>query len=262
MNPRAIFLVLFLLLLVGHPLAAGEAENRVIAATFKLFSPDSTSTCFLVRAADGAKALCLVTTAHSLERVKGETALLVLRKKREDGRYERLDHRIRVRDGDKPKWTKHPEEDVAVLVLEEPLPVPAGELPMAAISDGPRMAAEGLDTFSNILLLVYPHRFEANKSAFPVARRAMIAGHPFLPAMEKRYLAEFEAFAGDSGGPAFVVGKCGEPMLVGMVVARFHHDEKLKSDLEERTIRHPLGLGSIVYPEFIRETVVAATKQD
>lgn len=262
MIPRLLLPSFSLFLAAIAVVSAGEAENRVIAATHKLYHPDSTSTCYLVRAEEGAKPLCLVTTAHSLERIKGETALLVLRKKLEDGKYERLDHRIRVRDGEKPKWTKHPEEDVAVLVLEEPLPVPTGELPLATIGTAERMAAEGLDTFSPIHLLVYPQRFEANKSAFPVARRAMIAGHPFLPAPENRYLAEYETFAGDSGGPAFVVTKDSQPIIVGMALARFHHDEKVHSDLEDRTIRHPLGLGSMVYPDHIRDTIIAATRKD
>ena len=84
-------------LLLPALLHAGPAENQVIAATFKLFNSESTSTCFLLRADRGRKPLCLVTTAHSLEHAKGTSALLVLRKKFPDGRYERHDHPIQIR---------------------------------------------------------------------------------------------------------------------------------------------------------------------
>lgn len=228
-----------------------------MGATFKLYHPDCTSTCFLVsREAEPEGACYLVTAAHSLERIKADTATLVLRRRKPDGRYERLDLAIVLRRDGKPSWVRHPEEDVAVLRLEGPLPVPVRPLPESAIADETALADAGLGTCSPIFVLTYPQRFEANDAAFPVARQGIVADAPFLPTQpHHRYLADFTAFAGDSGGPVFVRGKDGRPLLIGIVLSQFYHDETVKTEYEERTIHHPLNLGSVLYPQFVRDTI-------
>lgn len=228
----------------------------LIAATFKFHHPSSTSTCLVMTRGEDDPARYLVTTAHTLERTKGETALLVLRERKDDGSWQRRDHKIPIRQGTDPLWTKHPTEDVAVLRLVDPLPLPVTPLPASALASTERLAAEGLDTCSPIFVLTYPHRFEANDAAFPVARQGIVAGHPF-PARggKPRFLADFTAFAGDSGGPVFVKTRDGKPLVIGLVVAQFRHDEKVRTEVEERTIHHPLGLGSVLHAHIVREAL-------
>jgi hypothetical protein len=48
--------------------------------------------------------------------------------------------------------------------------------------------------------------------------------------------------------------------MIGILVAQFRHDEQVKSENEERTIHHPLGLGSVLYPQFVRETIENAAR--
>jgi hypothetical protein len=91
----------------------------------------------------------------------------------------------------------------------------------------------------------------------------IIASHPFLPIQAHHtYLADFTAFGGDSGGPVFVAGGQGHPLLIGLVLAQFRHDEQVTTEYEERSIHHPLGLGSVLHAQFVRDTIERAAKPD
>ena len=90
------------------------------------------------------------------------------------------------------------------------------------------MTAAGLHICSSIFVLTYPQRFEGNAAGYAVARQGIIASHPFLPVQTHHtYLADFTTFAGDSGGPVFVSGADGHPLLIGIVLAQFRHDERV-----------------------------------
>ncbi len=238
------------------PASAGDFATEMLEATFKLFHADSTATCFLVRSDAPDERLHLVTAAHVLEKTKGDTAILVLREHRPDGSWVRKDHTITIRSGGKPLWTRHATEDAAVLRLRAPLPVPVAALPLSALADEARLTAAGLHICSPLFVLTYPQRFEANEAGFAVARQGIIASHPFLPVQSHHtFIADFTNFAGDSGGPVFVPGTDGHPLLLGLVVSQFRHDEKVTMEYEERVIHHPLGLGSVLHARFIRDTI-------
>ncbi len=242
---------------------AGDFATEMLDATFKLFHPDSTGTCILVRREAADRTLYLVTAAHVLEHTKGDTAIVVLREHLPDGSYRRHDHTIVVRRDGQHLWTRHSTEDVAVLRLAEQTPVPADALPLAAIADEARLASVGLHICSPLFVLTYPERFEANDAGFAVARHGIIASHPFLPIKAHHtYLADFTAFAGDSGGPVFVAGTDDHPLLTGIVIAQYRHDEEVKMEYEERTIHHPFGLGIVLHAQFVRETIEQAAKKD
>ncbi|MES2660429.1 MAG: serine protease [Verrucomicrobiota bacterium] len=256
---RNFLLVLLVGIFGGVPARAADFATEMLEATYKLFHADSTGTCFLVRRDAPDKGLYLVTAAHVLERTKGETAILVLRERREDGTYQRRDHTLAIRREGKPLWVRHATEDAAVLRLDEDPPVPAGALPWAALADEARLTAAGLHLCSSLFVLTYPQRFEANDAGFAVARQGIIASHPFAPVEKyKTFLADFTTFAGDSGGPVFVPGVDGHPLLVGIVLAQSRHDEKVKTEYEERVIHHPLGLGTVLQARFVRDTIEQA----
>jgi hypothetical protein len=242
---------------------AGDFATEMVEATFKLFHADSTGTCFLVRREAPDRTLYMVTAAHVFEGMKkGDSAILVLRERRADGSYERRDHGIAIRRNGKPQWLRHATEDIAVLPLAEPFPAPAAALPASALADEKRLSAAGLHLCSSLFVLTYPQRFEANKAGFAVARQGIFASHPFLP-IEKyhTYLANFTTFAGDSGGPVFVAETDGHPLLVGVVLGQFRHDERVTTEYEERTIHHPFGLGIVLHAQFVRDTIEQAAKQ-
>lgn len=257
---------LFLAVLFGIPsCAACGAEDfatRVLEATFKLFHVNSTGTCFLVRREEPDQCLYLVTAAHVLEGTKGDTAIVVLRERRADGSYQRRDHTIPIRREGQALWIRHATQDTAVVRLAEPPPVPVEALPLADLADEARLTAAGLHICTSVFVLTYPQRFEANDAGFAVARQGIVASHPFLPIQRHHtYLADFNTFAGDSGGPVFVAGPDGQPLLVGIVLGQFRHDERVTTEYEERTIHHPLGLGTVLHAQFVRETIAQAAQQ-
>ncbi len=240
---------------------AGDFATAMVEATFKLFHPNSTGTCFLVRRDAPDQALYLVTAAHVLERTKGETAIVVLRRRGDDGSYQRHDHTIAIRREGTPLWVRHPAQDAAVLRLADPPPVPVQALPLAELADEARLTAAALHLCSPVFVLTYPQRFEANAAGFAVARQGIIASHPFLPIQRHpTYLAEFNTFAGDSGGPVFVPGADARPLLVGIVLGQFRHDERITTEYEERVIHHPLGLGTVLHAQFLREITEQAAQ--
>ena len=243
--------------------SAADFATEMLDATFKLFHVDSTGTCALVRREAPDQSLYVVTAAHVLEHTKGDTAIVVLRELRADGSYQRRDHTSAIRRDGKPLWVRHATEDVAVLRLAEPPPIPVSALPLAAIADEARLTAAGLHICTSVFVLTFPERFEANDAGFAVARQGIIASHPFRPIQEHHtFLADFTTFAGDSGGPVFVAGTDGHPMIVGIVLAQFRHDERVTMEYEERTIHHPLGLGVVLHAQFIRDTIEQAAKNN
>ena len=249
--------------LLGCAIAsAGDFATEMLDATCKLFHVDSTGTSVLVHREAPDESLYVVTAAHVLERTKGDTAIVVLRELRADGSYQRRDHTVTIRRDGKDLWVRHAAEDVAVLRLAGAPPVPVSALPLAAIADEASLTAADLHICSSVFVFTFPERFEANDAGFAVARQGIIASHPFHPIQAYHtFLADFTTFAGDSGGPVFVAGSNGHPLLIGIVLAQFRHDERVTMEYEDRTIHHPLGLGTVLHAQFIRETIEQAAKQ-
>jgi hypothetical protein len=150
--------------------SAGDFATEMVEATFKLFNADSTATCILVRREAPDQTLYLVTAAHVFDGVKGDTAIVVLRARHDDGSYQRHDYTIAVRREGKALWVRHPKEDVAALRLSKPPPVPVAALPLSAIADEAGLTTAGLHICSPLFVLTYPQRFEANDAGFAVAR--------------------------------------------------------------------------------------------
>jgi hypothetical protein len=235
---------------------AQDAPSRVMEATFKLYNKDSTATCLLIQPA-GSGAVVLVTAAHVLKRMGGDEALLVLRRPKDDGVWERVDHPVAVRAQGKDLWTAHPTHDAAALRVTLPAGVPVRPLPIACLADEAALAAAKARYGSQLHILGYPTRFEANSAGFPILRHGSIASHPLVPtAAYPTFLADFTTFSGDSGGPVILAADgVADPLVLGLVLSQRRNDEKVTSMYEERTIHTPLMLSDILHATYLRETI-------
>ncbi|MEI8106384.1 MAG: serine protease [Verrucomicrobiota bacterium] len=239
--------------------ASADFATEIFEATFKLFDPAVTGTCFLVRRAEPDQAIYLVTAAHMLEGTKADQATIVLRERCEDGTFKRHNHAVAVRRDGKAIWVRHPKDDIGVLRLTEPFPVPFGTIPLSSIADPEEEAKFPLKICASLFTLTYPKGFEGNSAGFPVARQGIVASFPMPPISKKHtFLADITAFGGDSGGPAFIASLTDHPTIIGIVVAQFRHDEQIKMEYEERSIHYPLGLAEVVHAKYIRETIELA----
>ena len=118
-------------------------------ATFKVFNAASTGTGFLLRdtAPDAARTqVVLVTAKHAFERAKGDHVLLVCRVKDATNRWQRLDHKVMIREGSRDLWTGHPTQDIAVLCCTLPTNAVFEALPVEALASEARARASGLSS--------------------------------------------------------------------------------------------------------------------
>jgi hypothetical protein len=58
----------------------------------------------------------------------------------------------------------------------------------------------------------------------------------------------------------FVRDADGRPLVIGIVLQYYRHDERIVTEFEERTVHHPLGLGVVLHAQFIRATVEQAAQ--
>ena len=145
--------------------------------------------------------------------------------------------------------------------MTETLPVPVAALPGSVFADESRLKQASVHICSPLFVLTYSARFEANGAGFPVARRGIFASPPLLPVpTHPTFLADFTTFAGDSGGPVFLEVTEGHPLVVGIVIAQSTQEDTMKSEYEERVVRHPLGLDTILHATYVRDTLESAAK--
>ena len=243
--------------LIAESPTPGKAEH-VMHSTFKLFNPGSTATCLLVHQESAPDRPIIITAAHVFEKMKGETAIVVFRKKDKSGLYKRHDHQIKIRNKEKKLWMRHPDQDIAALRLEEkPDDIPCPSISTITLADSKKLKEQGLTICDSVFVLCYPERTEANSAGFPVARHATIASFPLSPAKHyPSFMLDFNTFGGDSGGPVFVKDAPGKtPLIIGIAVAQYRYDEAVKMLNEERSVHHPLGLSKVIHSQFILDTI-------
>jgi hypothetical protein len=143
-----------LVLLIGCAVtSASDFATAVAEATFRISNLDQAGACFLVRGEAPDSSLYVVTAAHVLEAFEKSPATIRLRERRADRSYQRADYTIALRRGDKRLWVRDAAEDVGVLRLSEPVPVPVAALPFSALADEGRFSAASLHLCSLVFLL-------------------------------------------------------------------------------------------------------------
>lgn len=259
-------LCLAIFALAAGPGRAADFATQMLDATYKLFNKDSTATGFFVRdpvaALQGRPRVILVTAGHVLEKMTSDTAIIVLRRPNDTGGYTREDISVPIRTRGKALWQTHPDHDVAVMRVKLPMDADVKPLPFDSLATEEAFGTAKLHIASPLFMMGFPTRFESNGAGFPVARHASIASFPLTPVkLQKTFLADFTTFGGDSGGPVFMPDprrqdpENAPPLVVGLVLSQFRHDEKIQTLNEERTIHYPLGLSTVLDAPFIREAI-------
>lgn len=264
--------VLAIALLSGIALAEFEINTTLMHYTYRIEGPTGKpnevkyGTVFVMGIPDanrpGKGQAVLVTAAHVLEGISGETANIYLREKMADGKFKKVDHVLKIRKGKNSLWVRHPDVDVAVMKIDLPVFVSKQtkefpSLPTNRIADDEMMEKYEIHPGDQLLCLGYPLRKGANVSGFSILRSGKIASYPLIPAKDtKSFLFDFEVFPGNSGGPVYFVDKgrryggtthLGETIqFVAGIVTRQH--EKLR-------------LAVVVPAHFIKETLALLDKK-
>lgn len=211
-------------------------------------------TGFIVKAtaADGTPRTILITANHVLAQMPRDKASVGFRTRGPDGewRYAPVSVRIRDASGD-PLWTRHPTQDVAGIGLPQGVTdegIPVAELPGARALD-----TLGIEPGDEMMVLGYPHGFSANRAGFPILRSGRVASFPLSPADRyPTYMLDFSVFAGNSGGPVYVVaaGTKGHALPSGpRVVITGLLTQQIKFEGDR------LEIGNVTQADYIDETM-------
>jgi hypothetical protein len=261
-----------LLLLLAGPLAADQEDldTQLMRATVKISHEKSAGTGFFLCRPDPhapeRHQFVLVTAAHVFENIPGDRATLYFRTRESEGVYKKVAMELAIRADGKPRWTKHPSEDVAVLVVVPPKEADLPELAVDLLATDESLKTYGVHPGDTLACLGYPHRVEANEAGFPILRTGPIASFPLTPARANRtFLLSSNTFEGDSGGPVyladprrFVAGKDRRQevrLILGLVTGQHFLDEEMKMVYGTTKLRHRLGLAIVVQASFIREAL-------
>jgi hypothetical protein len=259
-----------LLLSVGQLRADPEdLDTQMMRATVKVSHDKSTGTGFVLcrpSRREARRQFVLVTAAHVFEHIPGDEATVFFRTRESEGVYRKVPLKVVIRKDGKPRWTRHPSEDVAALVIVPPDRADLPALPTDLLAGDGELKRYHVHPGDMVACLGYPHRVEANEAGFPVLRSGPVASFPLLPTrVNKTFLLSANTFEGDSGGPVYLArpkrGVSGEEkkeevrLILGLVTGQHFLDEEMKMVYGETRLRHRLGLAIVVQASFIRETV-------
>lgn len=257
-------LFLFLLLAVccfaagALPARSDEAAEKLILATHKLSNEASTASgtviCFTSK--DGVKQCAVLTAHHVLDKMRGNSCIIVSRVSRKDGMYGRKEIQVPIRNGARPIWLKHPRHDLALLPLSPKLEIDS----LDADSIAKPEAIEDVYVGDSVRLAVFPERAESNNAGFAILRSGSIASFPLVPVQPHPvFLIDTTTWTGDSGGPIIHAVQRSEsdgPLIIGIVRGmRSVTDTKRESRFVESRSHYPLGISEVMQASLVWDFV-------
>ncbi len=243
---------------------AGAQDLNVLlmGSTFRIAGPAggegklSVGTVFFVgrpKKISPNRASCvMVTAAHVLQDISGDEAILWLRRKKADGTFESLEHRLRIRSKGAPLWTQPPGADVAVMYAQLPDEAHVVLLSRDLLVTDQMMMQYEVHPGDELLSLGFPFGLAANDAGFPILRSGKIASYPLIPARKyPTFLYDFQVYEGNSGGPVYYTGlrtfggRAAQPVnfIAGLVSQHAVIDGQR------------LQLAAVVPAQFIREAI-------
>jgi hypothetical protein len=211
----------------------------------------------------------LITAAHVLQEIQGDSAILHLRHKIDTNAWTPLVAPIPIRANGQPLWTKNPDADVAAMYISIPngvtmtANIPSTDL----LADDAQLSKFEIHPGDELYCLGYPFGTMSNAAGFPILRSGKIASYPLLPTDQtKSFLFDFRVFKGNSGGPVYLAqsdrvyggaAHLGESLhfIMGLVSEEATYNEQLVGQYSAELHQFQLGLAVVVHASLIKKTV-------
>ena len=240
---------------------AWDLSVDLINATVQLEQPlgDGTRTVgtgFLVNAPtpDGKPRIVLVTAGHVFDRMPIATARIGYRHQNADGGWRYDPQPFVIRTGSQPLWTRHPDRDVAAIVIEAPPEFARAAIPLAWLAEDETFSKYALGPGDEMMALGFPRGLAANQAGFPILRSGRVASYPLSPSTAfPTFLLDFSVFPGNSGGPVFMAQGARrrpgglETQEVQFIAGMLTQQVELSGER--------LEIGIVTQARFIRETI-------
>lgn len=207
----------------------------------------------------------LVTAAHVVKDMPGDTAFLLVRLKSQQGNLVETPYPIQIRSGERPLWVQHPNSDVAVMYVTLPNDAVPTIVPEELLADDKELLKYEIHPGDDLNVLGYPLGF-ASPGGYPILRSGKIASYPLVPQKEHPFFyLDFRVFKGNSGGPVYLISYnrtySGSihmgwvTMLMGLVSEEISATEQFQGVYETRSQSYPLSIAKIVPSGLIREAL-------
>ena len=202
---------------------------------------------------DGKPRTVLVTANHVFAKMPGPIATVGFRIENADGSWRYDPEPLKIRDGGKELWTRHPKMDVAVISITAPPEFAKAAIPMTWLASDETFGKYGVEPGDQMLALGYPQGFSANEAGFPILKAGRVASFPLAPVSAfPTFLLDLNVFPGYSGGPVFTErasqpggagGATQDPFIAGLITQEMELDNQ------------NLQIGFVTHAKFIRETI-------
>jgi S1-C subfamily serine protease len=209
----------------------------------------------------------LITAAHVLSEMAGDTVTLHLRRKIGDNSYVHVPIPVPIRTNGNKLWTKNPDVDVAVMYIRIPNDIVLPLMSTDLLADDDMLSKFQIHPGDELECLGYPLGSASNDVGFPILRSGKIASYPLLPtAATKTFLFDFRVFKGNSGGPVYFVANdrvyqgmahLGETIhfIIGLVSEETLVPQITTGLYEQEVHQLQLGLAVVVHSSLIKQTI-------
>lgn len=271
---KQILILVIILLLSSNWIQAQknfELNTELMNSTFKIQGLNgSFGTAFVLGKPlynDSTKArYVLVTADHVLKEMKGDSAIIYLRRKNNNATYTKIEYKIEIRKDGKQSWVTHNSADVAALYISLPKYVNLNLLGVGTLGMDDIYEKIDIHPGDEFLCLGFPLGQESNEYGFPIARKGILASYPVVPSKTtKSFLLDIKIFKGNSGGPVYFVqsGRTYRGTLhaettqfiAGLVSKERLSFTTVKSAYKASIEAQQLDLAEIVPAIFIKETI-------
>lgn len=259
-----------------------DINTLLMSSTFKIVGDNGNiGTVFIIgkkkpNSTERRAYTVLVTAAHILEQIPGDSATIFLRKKDGD-KYEKTPFRYQIRQDGNPLWVKHPEADVAAMFIRLPKDTDIMLVTSTILSNDKLLKDYDIYPGREIKVLGYPLGMESSSAGFPILRTGSIASFPLTPsAQERTFLVDFRVFEGNSGGPVYfddpywykrvsrdaditqrgiLLSGPGVQLILGLVSEQVFLTETTHTYLQENKQKLPISVAKVVHGALINETM-------